>query len=43
MRKAFFALLFLSISVIVEAQSISENTKISLLTASLDPDLYSTF
>lgn len=43
MRKAFFALFFLSISVIVEAQSISENTKISLLTASPGPDLYSTF
>lgn len=43
MRKALLALFFSCITLFVEAQNITENTKISLLTISPGPDLYSTF
>ncbi len=43
MRKACFALFFISNVLFAEAQIISESTKISLLTGSPGADLYSTF
>ena len=43
MRKVFLALIFFYLTPFVEAQTISNDTKISLLTASPGADLYSTF